>query len=277
LAHQILIFKTEYQKVYLLSILVLHIKKVSKSIHAIIREVSKKVLTLWDYKIIIVICKGNGGVNMPNVYGYHRTSTIDQHLDRGVKAIKDYCQKNNIELTEMFTDQQTGKNFNRPDYLVLKRIAKNKDDIIILSELDRLGRNKEDTLKELQHYKSLGVRILILEIPTTLIDYSQLDDSMASMIMETVNNMLIEMYATFAHAEMQKRVKRQREGIQAKKDRNDWANYGRPKVIDYNKFAKEYQKVENGTLKPFECMRQLNMTKSTFYRYKKQFEVINGN
>ncbi len=47
----------------------------------------------------------------------------------------------------------------------MKRIAKNKGDIIILSELDRFGRNKEDTLKELQHYKSLGVRVMILEIP----------------------------------------------------------------------------------------------------------------
>lgn len=64
----------------------------------------------------------------------------------------------------MFTDQQTSKNFNRPDYLAMKRIAKNKGDVIILTELDRLDRNKEDTLKELRHYKDLGVRVMILEI-----------------------------------------------------------------------------------------------------------------
>ena len=109
------------------------------------------------------------------VYGYHRTSTLDQHLDRGITAIKDYCMANGLDLTEIFTDQQTGKNFIRPDYQALKRIAR-KHDIIILSELDRLGRNKTDTLNELRHYKDSGVRVMILEIPTTLVDYIKLGD-----------------------------------------------------------------------------------------------------
>lgn len=89
----------------------------------------------------------------------------------------------------------------------MKRMAKTKGDVIIVSELDWLGRNKLDTLKEIQHYKNLGVRMLILEIPTSLIDYSSLNSDMVSMMMETINNKLVEMYATFTHAEMQKREK----------------------------------------------------------------------
>lgn len=53
-------------------------------------------------------------------YGYHRTSTREQHLDRGIKEITVYCEQNGLELEKIFTDQQTGKNFNRPRYLVLK-------------------------------------------------------------------------------------------------------------------------------------------------------------
>ena len=206
------------------------------------------------------------------IYGYHRTSTTEQHLDRGIKAVKDFCEKNNFALDEMFTDQQTGKNFDRPDYMVLKRMAKKTGDIIIISELDRLGRNKEDTLKELQHYKNLGVRLMILEIPTTLVDYSAMDNTLANMLMETINNMLIEMYATLAHAEMLKREKRQREGIQAMKDRGEWDKYGRPEAIDYKKFAAVYKKVAEGELEPFQCMRLLGMKKSTFYKYVKQYK-----
>lgn len=205
------------------------------------------------------------------VYGYHRTSTTEQHLDRGITSIEGYCTKNNIELKKIITDQQTGKNFNRPNYQELKRWI-NKGDVLIISELDRLGRNKYSTLEELQYYKQLGVRVMILEIPTTLIDYSSLRDDMAAMLMETINNMLIEMYATFAHAEMQKKEKRQREGIQAMKERGEWDKYGRPKAIDFETFKAEYKKVAAGTVKPFECMRKLGMTKPTFYRYKKQFE-----
>ena len=80
------------------------------------------------------------------------------------------------------------------------------------------------------------------------------------------------MYATFAHAEMQKKEKRQREGIQSMKDRGEWEKYGRPKAIDFNEFCRAYLKVVKGELKPFECMRQLGMTKPTFYRYKRKFE-----
>jgi len=208
-----------------------------------------------------------------SIYGYHRTSTNEQHLDRGIKAITDFCEKNNLTLDEIFTDQQTGKNFNRPDYQVLKRMAKKQGDIIIISELDRLGRNKEDTLKELQHFKNLGVRLMILEIPTTLVDYSAMDNTMANMIMQTINNMLIEMYATFAHAEMLKRDKRQREGIQAMKERGEWHKYGRPEAIDFKKFSTEYKKVVDGTLRPFECMRLLGMKKATFYKYVRKYKA----
>ncbi|MBQ3783663.1 MAG: recombinase family protein [Lachnospiraceae bacterium] len=56
-------------------------------------------------------------------YGYHRTSTREQHLDRGIKEITAYCEQNNLELEKIFTDQQTGKNFNRPRYQVCQRGA----------------------------------------------------------------------------------------------------------------------------------------------------------
>ena len=75
-------------------------------------------------------------------------------------------------------------------------------DILIVTELDRLGRNKQDTLKELQYFKDKDIRVMILEIPTTTQDLSSLDNSMAKMIMETINNMLIELYATMAQAEI---------------------------------------------------------------------------
>lgn len=41
-------------------------------------------------------------------YGYHRTSTREQHLDRGIKEITVYCEQNQLELEKIYTDQQTG-------------------------------------------------------------------------------------------------------------------------------------------------------------------------
>ena len=83
-----------------------------------------------------------------------------------------------------------------------------------MSEVDRLGRNKQETLKELQYYRDNGIRVKILELPTTLMDLSKLDNATARMLMETINNMLIELYAAMAQAEIEKKEKRQREGKQ---------------------------------------------------------------
>ncbi len=207
------------------------------------------------------------------VYGYHRTSTKEQHLDRGISEITNYCESNGLILEKIYTDQQTGKNFNRPRYTILKEDVLRTGDELIVTEVDRLGRNKADTLRELQYFKDNGIRVKILELPTTLMDVSKMDNNMARMIVETINNMLIELYATMAEAEIEKKEKRQREGIQAKKDRGEWENYGRPRVISIAEFNKEYYAVKTGKLRPFELMKKLGMTKATYYRYVKDIQT----
>ena len=200
-------------------------------------------------------------------YGYHRTSTREQHLDRGIKEITAYCEQNNLDLEKIFTDQQTGKNFNRSRYQVLKEDVLRAGDELIITEVDRLGRNKQETLKELQYYRDNGIRVKILELPTTLMDLSKLDNAMARMLMKTINNMLIELYAAMAQAEIEKKEKRQREGIDSKKSRGDWDDYGHPAVMPLEEFRKEYQEVIDGNIKPFELMKKLGMSKTTYYRY----------
>ena len=133
-------------------------------------------------------------------YGYHRTSTREQHLDRGITEITAYCSSNNLELEKIFTDQLTGKNFNRPRYTIMKEDVLRPGDELIITEVDRLGRNKQEILRELQHYRDCGVRVKVLGLPTTLIDLSVMDNVMARLIMETINNMLIELYAAMARS-----------------------------------------------------------------------------
>ena len=206
-------------------------------------------------------------------YGYHRTSTREQHLDRGIAEITAYCEQNHLELERIFTDQQTGKDFNRPRYQVLKEDVLRSGDELIITEVDRLGRNKKETLNELQYFRDHNIRVKILELPTTLMDISKLDNTMAQMLMETVNNMLIELYAAMAQAEIEKKEKRQREGIEAKKARGDWDDYGRPPAIDIEDFKIHYQKVIDGQIRPTELMKQLGISKSTYYRYVERIKA----
>ena len=172
-------------------------------------------------------------------YGYHRTSTREQHLDRGIKEITAYCEQNNLDLEKIFTDQQTGKNFNRSRYQVLKEDVLRAGDELIITEVDRLGRNKQETLKELQYYRDNGIRVKILELPTTLMDLSKLDNAMARMLMKTMNYMQLW---------LRQRLKRKRKGNE--------------KVLILRN-----QEVIDGNIKPFELMKKLGMSKTTYYRY----------
>lgn len=205
-------------------------------------------------------------------YGYTRASTEQQHLDRGIKEIEDFCKKEKIPLEKIFAEKETGKNFQRPRYTVLKEDVLRKGDVLIITEVDRLGRNKKEILDELRFFKEKHIRIMILEIPTTLMDISTLGNELAELIIETVNNILIEIYAAGAQAEMEKRVKRQAEGIAAKKARGEWEDYGRPRVMKIDDFEKEYQEVLKGKVRPFELMKKLHMKESTYYRYKREVE-----
>lgn len=150
----------------------------------------------------------------------------------------------------------------------IRRLRTKIEDI---TELDRLGRNKQEILKQLQILKDKGVRVMVLELPTTLIDLSQMDNALARLMIETINNVLIEIYASLAQAEMEKKEKRQREGMEAKKLRGEWDEVGRPRAIEPEKFNHEFLRVIEKEVTPTQLQRELGLTASTFYRYRKDF------
>lgn len=203
------------------------------------------------------------------IIGYNRVSTKNQKLDRGDKDIIEFCKSRNLELKKIYSDKISGRNFDRPRYTVMKEDVLESGDILILPEVDRLGRNKTEILKELEYYKQNEIRVMILEIPTTLIDISALETGLSNLILEAINNMMIEMYALFAQAELEKKAERQEKGIAAMKARGEWDRYGRPKVMQIDEFRIHFEKVLKGEKKPFEVMKELGLTESTYYRYRK--------
>ena len=203
------------------------------------------------------------------IYGYHRTSTKEQHLDRGINEITEFCKDNHYKLEKIYTDQQTGKNFSRPRYTVLRDDILREGDTLIITEVDRLGRNKKDTVEELRMLANRGIRVMILEIPTTLQDLSKMDNAMAKMILETVNHMLIELYAAMAQAEVEKKEKRQREGIEQMKARGGWDKYGRPRIKQPDNWKEVIKSWKAGEITAVEAMRLTGMRKSSFYRLVK--------
>lgn len=209
-------------------------------------------------------------------YGYHRVSTKQQHLDRGVEAIESFCKERNYPLVKVYTDKVSGKKDDRPRYIVLKEDVLRAGDTLILHELDRLARTKKAIAEELAYFDKIGVRVMILNIPTTLIDFSSAPEGMYKTVLETINHMVIEIYSMQAQTELELKEKRQREGIEAKKARGEWDNYGRPRRMSKTEFAEQYQRVIDGQIGSLALMRELGLNRDTYFRYVREYKANHG-
>ena len=192
------------------------------------------------------------------VYGYVRVSTKEQCLDRQISALKGYAK-----IDKLFQDKQSGKDFAREQYIAMKDIVC-EGDTIVIKELDRLGRNKDEMKKELEWFKSHGVTVRILELPTTLIDY-QGQDWIGAM----VNNILIEVLGAIAEQERKKTRQRQAEGIAAKKARGEWDDYGRPRK-EIENLPTYMSKITAGEITVTAACKELGISRSTWYNLCKQ-------
>lgn len=213
---------------------------------------------------------------MGNFYGYNRVSTKEQHLDRGREKIESFCREHGYHLERIYEDKQSGRHFDRPRYIVLKEDVLRSGDTLIIPEYDRLGRS-DQTKKELEYFAKKKIRVIFLDIPTTYMEYSALNDSMAKMIMECINKMLIEFYDCLARSELERKEKRQQEGIRAMKERGEWERYGRPRKMSRKEFAIHYQRVLSGEIGSLALQRELNLNRDTFFRYVREYKERHRN
>ncbi len=204
-------------------------------------------------------------------YGYNRVSSKEQHLDRGNKNIVDFCNINNYPLEKVYEDKQSGKDYSRPRYIVLKEDVLRSEDTLVIPEYDRLGR-ADETKNELEYFKEHGIRVIFLDIPTTQMDLSTISDEMAKAILSCINDMLIQFYDLIARTELTRKKKRQQEGIIAKKERGEWENYGRPRAMKKEVFAEQYDRVLKGEIGTNALMRELGLNKDTYFRYIREFK-----
>jgi len=145
-----------------------------------------------------------------------------------------------------------------------------ESDSLIVTELDHLGRNKRNIMQQIRQLNDRGIRIMVLELPTTLTDLSKMENNMAKLMLETINNMMLELYASMAEAELHKKEKRQREGSETKRLRGEWGDYGWPVTMCQENFNQAFQRVISNEITPTELRKDLKMTHATFYRYRKK-------
>lgn len=191
---------------------------------------------------------------MGNIYGYVRVSTREQHEDRQTIAL----QEVHVPEKNIFTDKQSGKDFDRPMYQrLLKKLR--EDDLLYVKSIDRLGRNYEEILEQWRILtKQKKIDIVVLDMP--LLDTRRGKDLMGTFLSDIVLQVL-----SFVAENERKNIKqRQKEGIEAARLRG--VQFGRPQKSMPDNFEQICNQWIAKEISGEEAAKRCNITMSTFYR-----------
>jgi len=190
---------------------------------------------------------------MPNIYAYIRVSSTDQNEDRQRVAM---CEVS-VPEKNIYMDKQSGKDFNRPQYVKLMRKLK-KDDLLYIKSIDRLGRNYEEILEQWRIItKDKGVDIVVLDMP--LLDTRRGKDLMGTFISDIV----LQLLSFVAENERDNIRQRQAEGIAAAKAKG--VRFGRPPLPLPNNFHEVHRAWRNKEIPLCQAAALCGMPKGTFY------------
>lgn len=150
-------------------------------------------------------------------YIYQRVSRETQSLIRQEGAIGDYCKANNIEVPEenIFSDVITGKTIKRENYQKMKSKLQ-KEDVLIMLDLDRLGRNWDLIKKEWKELTEKGVYIIIVNCP--LINVMPDSNGTVSIDKRLIQEMMFTLLCYVSQREVEKISTRTKESLKARRE-----------------------------------------------------------
>ena len=194
-------------------------------------------------------------------YGYVRVSSRDQNEARQLCAMEAF----GVPPGNVYTDKQSGKDFNRPQYQRLMRKLRHGD-VLVVKSIDRLGRNYNDILEQWRLItKDKGVAVVVLDMP--LLDTRQGRDLTGTLIADIV----LQLLSYVAQQEREFIRQRQAEGIATAK-RNGVRFWARPKPRPpaYEACLAQWRE---GKLSARAASRQLGITHVTFLKWARSTET----
>ncbi|WP_432227184.1 recombinase family protein [Limosilactobacillus fermentum] len=188
--------------------------------------------------------------------GYARVSSKEQHLDRQLAALKD--------VDKLFTDKLSGANTNRPE--LQKMLAYIREgDIVMVTELDRLGRNNQDLTKIMNTIQNKGATLDVLNLPsmTGIADPN---------LRQLMTNLIIELYKYQAESERKRIIERQQQGIALAKQQGKY--HGRkPQYTKDDPRLQHAFKLYQAGMSDVDVARNTGIKRTTFIRYRKKFNI----
>lgn len=179
------------------------------------------------------------------LFGYARVSTSQQSLDLQVKALK----AAGVKSGRLFVDKASGSCVDR-DGLNLLRLKVEEGDVILVTKLDRLGRDTADMVQLVKAFDEIGVAVRFL------------DDGISTE--GTMGKMVVTILSAVAQAERQRILERTNEGRLEAKAKG--VKFGRKRSVERAQLRTLYS---NG-IKPADIARQMKIGHSTVYRLLKE-------
>ena len=194
------------------------------------------------------------------VFGYARVSNREQNLARQIKALKEQ----GVEDRCIIVDKDSGKAMNRSGYQALKNTMLQRGDTLVVKSLDRLSRRKIGIRGELQYFRENGIRLKVLDLPTTMIDLPVGKE----WAFDIVSSILIEVLGTIAEQVQANIKQRQAEGIAAARERG--AELGRPKAQKPANWDAVIAEWKEGKITAKQAMEQTGTKRAPFYKLLKK-------
>ncbi|PLA30124.1 Pin-related site-specific recombinase/DNA invertase [Lactobacillus crispatus] len=188
--------------------------------------------------------------------GYARVSSKEQHLDRQLAALKD--------VDKLFTDKLSGANTNRPE--LQKMLAYIREgDIVMVTELDRLGRNNHDLTKIMNTIQNKGATLDVLNLPsmTGIADPN---------LRQLMTNLIIELYKYQAESERKRIIERQQQGISLAKQQGKYHGRKPQYTQDDPRLLHAFKLYQNG-MSDIDVSRNTGIKRTTFIRYRVKYGI----
>lgn len=144
---------------------------------------------------------------------YLRASTKDQDAERALADLNALNHSMNLGEPVVYTENYSGTQLERPELNKLLQEA-NHGDTLLVESVDRLSRLQQHDFDELKRrIKDKGLRLVVADLPTTH-QLIKTNDSITGSILELINNMLIDLLATMARLDNEKRIERIKQGLE---------------------------------------------------------------
>ena len=141
------------------------------------------------------------GVWFMSKIGYARVSSKEQNLDRQLEALQ--------SVSKVFSDKASGQSTERPQLQAMLDYLR-EGDIVIVTELDRLGRNNKDLTEIMNAIQQKGATLEVLNLPSM----NGIEDEN---LRRLINNLVVELYKYQAESERKRIKERQAQGIELAK------------------------------------------------------------